>query len=95
MMDQVKMMAKMKKIQKELSKTIVEVEAGEGAVTIQMNGEQKIKDVSLDTELIDFDDIAELETWIEQAFKKAISESQKVAQEKMQPIMGQLGNLGL
>ncbi len=95
MMDQVKMMAKMKKIQKELSKTIVEVEAGDGAVTIQMNGEQKIKDVSLDTELIDFDDIAELETWIEQAFKKAISESQKVAQEKMQPIMGQLGNLGL
>jgi DNA-binding YbaB/EbfC family protein len=95
MMDQVKMMAKMKKIQKELSKTIVEVEAGEGAVTIQMNGEQKIKDVSLDTELIDFDDIAELETWIEQAFKKAIAESQKVAQEKMQPIMGQLGNLGL
>ena len=95
MMDQVKMMAKMKKIQKELSKTIIEVEAGEGAVTIQMNGEQKIKDVSLDTELIDFDDIAELETWIEQAFKKAISESQKVAQEKMQPIMGQLGNLGL
>ena len=95
MMDQVKMMAKMKKIQKELSKTIVEVEAGEGAVTIQMNGEQKIKDVSLDTELIDFDDIAELETWIEQAFKKAISGSQKVAQEKMQPIMGQLGNLAL
>ncbi|MBP7018356.1 YbaB/EbfC family nucleoid-associated protein [Candidatus Saccharibacteria bacterium] len=95
MMDQVKMMAKMKKIQKELSKTIVEVEAGEGAVTIQMNGEQKIKDVSLDTELIDFDDIGELETWIEQAFKKAIAESQKVAQEKMQPIMGQLGNLGL
>ena len=71
MMDQVKMMAKMKKIQKELSKTIVEVEAGDGAVTIQMNGEQKIKDVSLDTELIDFDDIGELETWIEQAFKKA------------------------
>lgn len=95
MMDQVKMMSKMKKIQKELAKTIVEVEAGDGAVTIQMNGEQKIKDVSIDPEQIDIDDIGELEDWVEQAFKKAIAESQKVAQEKMKPIMGQLGNLGM
>ncbi len=85
----------MKKIQKELSKTIVEVEAGEGAVTIQMNGEQKIKSVSIDAERVDLDDIEELESWVEQAFKKAIVESQKVAQEKMKPILGSLGNLGL
>ncbi len=95
MLDQAKMMMKMKKIQKELSKTIVEVEAGDGAVVIQMNGEQKIKNVSINPEQIDLEDIEELEDWVEQAFKKAIAESQKVAQEKMKPILGSLGNLGL
>lgn len=95
MLDQAKMMMKMKKIQKELAKTVVEVEAGEGAVIIQMTGEQKIKDVTIDPDKIDLEDIEELEKWVEQAFKKAISESQQVAQEKMRPVLGSLGNLGL
>lgn len=95
MLDQAKMVMKMKKIDKELSKTIVEVEAGDGAVSIQMNGKQEIKDITIDPEAIDVDDIGELERWVEQAFKKAISESQKVAQEKMKPVLGNLGNLGL
>jgi len=95
MLDQAKMMMKMKKIQKELAKTVVEVEAGEGAVVIQMTGEQKIKDVTIDPDKVDLDDKEELEKWVEQAFKKAIAESQQVAQEKMRPVLGSLGNLGL
>jgi hypothetical protein len=35
------------------------------------------------------------EKYVEEAVKQAISESQKVAAEKMQPMMGMLGNLGL
>ena len=53
MLDQVKMIAKLKKAQKELQKEIVEVEAGDGAVTVQVNGELKLKSVSLDPDLID------------------------------------------
>lgn len=94
-MEQAKMLMKMKKIQKELTKTIVEVEAGDGAVVIKISGDQKIKAVELDPERIDLEDIGELEKWIEQGFKKAIDESQKVAQDKMKPMMGALGNLGL
>ncbi|MBP7857684.1 YbaB/EbfC family nucleoid-associated protein, partial [Candidatus Saccharibacteria bacterium] len=41
------------------------------------------------------DDIEQLERWIEDAVKDAISESQKVAAEKMQPFMGMLSGLGL
>jgi DNA-binding protein YbaB len=33
--------------------------------------------------------------WIEEAVKEAINQSQKLAAEKMQPLMGGLGNLGL
>lgn len=95
MLDQAKMVMQMKKLQKELSKTIVEVEAGDGAVTVQISGEQKLKKISIDPDQIDLEDIHELESWIEEAVKQAISESQKLAAEKMKPMMGQLGNLGL
>lgn len=93
--DQAKMLLKAKKLQKELQKMIITVEKGDGAVKVEMTGEQKLKKVHLDPELIDLDDITELERWIEDAVKEAISESQKIAAEKMQPMMGMLGNLGL
>lgn len=95
MMDQAKLVMKMKKLQKELSKETIEVEAGDGAVTVKINGEQKIKKISIDPEMVDLDDIEELEEWIQDAVKEAINKSQQVAAEKMKPVMGQLGNLGL
>lgn len=95
MLDQAKMVLKMKKLQKELTKMKVEVEAGDGAVKVVINGEQKIKSIKIDPEYVDLDDIEELEDWVETAVKNAINESQQIAAEKMRPMMGQLGNLGL
>lgn len=95
MLDQAKLVMKMKKLQKELSKEIIEVEAGEGAVVVKINGEQKIKKIEIDPEYVDLDNIEELEEWVEEAVKEAINKSQQVAAEKMKPVMGQLGNLGL
>lgn len=94
--DQAKMVMQMRKVQKQLSKMVVEVEAGEGAVRIQMNGKQKVKDVDLNPDLIDFDDLEQLEGWLKDAIREAISESQKEAAEKMKPFLGDggLGNLG-
>lgn len=93
--DQAKMLMKVKKIQKELQKQIIIVEAGDGAVKVEITGEQKIKKVHIDPEYVDLEDIGQLERWIEDAVKDAITESQKVAAEKMQPMMGALGSLGL
>lgn len=93
--DQVKMIAKLQKAQKELKKEIVEVEAGEGAVIVQITGELKIKSVKLNPELIDLDDIEELEHWIEIAVRDGLAKAQEVAAEKMKPLMGGLGSLGL
>lgn len=95
MMDQMKMVAKLKKAQKELSKEVVEVEAGDGAVIVQVNGELKIVDVKIDPELIDLDDIKEFEGWIKEAVREAMQAAQELAAEKMKPLMGGLGNLGL
>ena len=93
--DQAKMLMKLKKMQKELQKMIIEVEKGDGAVRVEITGEQKIKKVHIDPDFVDLDDIGQLERWIEDAVKEAIQESQKIAAEKMQPMMGALGNLGL
>ena len=93
--DQAKMLLKVKKLQKELQHEVITVEAGEGAVKVEITGDQKIKKVHIDPEYVDMDDIGQLERWIEEAVKQAIQESQRVAAEKMQPMMGMLGNLGL
>lgn len=93
--DQAKMLLKVKKLQKELQKQVITVEKGDGAVKVEITGEQKIKKISIDPSAIDLDDIGELEHWLEDAIKEAIQESQRAATEKMQPMMGALGNLGL
>jgi len=93
--DQAKMLMKVKKIQKELQKQVITIEKGDGAVKVEITGEQKIKKIHIDPASVDLDDIRQLERWIEDAVKEAISESQKVAAEKMQPMMGALGDLGL
>ena len=93
--DQAKMLMKVKKLQKELQKEIITVQAGDGAVNVEITGEQKIKKIHIDPEYVDLDDIGQLERWVEDAVKEAISKSQKLAAEKMQPMMGALGDLGL
>lgn len=93
--DQAKMLMQARKVQKELQKQIITVEKGEGAVKVEITGEQKIKKIHIDPEFVDLDDIGELERWVEDAVKEAIAESQKIAAEKMQPLMGALGNLGM
>ncbi|HEU5004746.1 MAG TPA: YbaB/EbfC family nucleoid-associated protein [Candidatus Saccharimonadales bacterium] len=92
--DQAKLIMRARKLQKELQKEIITVEAGEGAVRVEITGEQKIKKIHIDPEYIDLDDIGQLEMWVEEAVKEAINQSQKLAAEKMQPMMGALSGLG-
>lgn len=95
MFNNAKMILKIKKAQKELANEIIEVEAGDGAVVVRITGEQKIKKIEIDPDHVDLEDIGELERWIETAVKEAINRSQQVAAEKMKPLMGSLGNLGM
>jgi DNA-binding YbaB/EbfC family protein len=94
MLDQAKMVMKLKKAQKELAREIIEVEAGDGAVVVQVTGELKLKKVTIDPDQVDLDDIEELERWVELAVRDAMAKAQEVAAEKMKPLMGGLGNLG-
>lgn len=95
MMDQAKMLMQVKKLQKELAKTVLEVASEDDLVTVQITGEQKIKNISIDPEQVDLENIRELEETLETVIKQAIQESQQLAAEKMKPMMGKLGDLGL
>ncbi len=93
--DQMKMLNKLRKAQSDLKKEIIEVEAGEGAVVVQVTGELKVKKITISPEHVDLDDISELEHWLEIAIRDGLQKAQEVAAEKMKPLMGGLGNLGL
>lgn len=93
--DQMKMLNDLRKAQKDLKKQVIEVEAGDGAVVVQINGELKVQSVKIDPERVDLDDIEELEHWVEIAVRDGMAKAQEVAAEKMKPLMGGLGNLGL
>ncbi len=94
-LDQTKLILRARKLQKELQKMIITTQAGEGAVKVEISGEQKIKKISIDPKTVNLDDIGQLENWLEEAIKEAINQSQQLAAEKMKPMMGALGSLGL
>ncbi len=97
--DQMKMLNELRKAQKDLKKQKVVVVAGgeddDPAVEITINGELKIENVKINPEYVDLEDIEELEGWIESAMRDGMAKAQEVAAEKMKPLMGGLGNLGL
>lgn len=93
-MDQVKMLNQLRKAQKALKNEIVEVEAGDGAVKVQINGELKIKKISIDPDRVDLDDIRELERWLENCLRDGYAKAQEIASDKMKPFMSGLGDLG-
>ncbi len=93
--DQMKMLNQLRKAQNDLKKEIIEVEAGDGAVIVQVTGELKIKKITINPAQVDLDDIGELEHWLEIAVRDGLAKAQEIAAEKMKPLMGGLGNLGL
>jgi len=68
---------KAKELQKKLQLEIVEVNAG--AVKIVINGEQKVKSVSVNKDMIAVDNLEKLEKDIKSALEQAISKSQQIA----------------
>ncbi|USN97239.1 MAG: YbaB/EbfC family nucleoid-associated protein [Candidatus Nomurabacteria bacterium] len=94
MLDQAKLALQAKKIQKELTKTVIEVNSQDEMVSIRMTGEQKLKSIQISEEKVD-GDFRSLERNLEDTMREAIQKAQEVAQEKLKPIMGQLGGLGL
>lgn len=94
-LDQMKMLNQLRKAQKELKKEKIVVEAGDGLVEITFNAELKIENVKINRDMVDLDNIDDLESAIQSAVRDGLAKAQEIAAEKMKPLMGGLGNLGL
>ena len=87
--------SKMKKAQKDLGKTIIEVESGKGAIKITIDGQQKLRSIKISPDIIDPNKPENLEKMILKAVQEATDESNKVAEKRMKDLTGGLKIPGL
>ncbi len=90
-----KLQAKLAKAQEELGNITVEASSGGGAVTVTMNGQQKIQSVKISPEVVNPEDVEMLEDLILTAVSEAIAKSQEVAAEQLGGLTGGLKIPGL
>lgn len=86
---------KLAKAQEELGNTTVEASAGGEAVTIVIDGQQRIRSVRISPEAVDPQDIELLEDLILTAMNEAIKKSQEMAQQRLGALTGGLKIPGL
>ena len=87
--------SKLKQAQQDLSNNIVEAEAGNGAVRVTMDGQQKIKSVKISPEIINQGKPELLEKMILKAVSEALAKSQKEAAKQLKELTGGLKIPGL
>jgi DNA-binding YbaB/EbfC family protein len=92
-MDMMKMMKQaasmqkdMKKKQKMLAKQEVEFSSAGGAVTVKMTCDMKVKDVSIQPELVNPSEVKKLEIAVRDAFKGALNRAQDEAAKEMKSL---------
>ncbi len=90
-----KMQQEMARVQEELANTIVEGSAGGGAVTVAVNGDFKVTNVTLKPEAVDPEDIETLEDLVVIAFNDALGKVQTLSSSKMGALTGGLKIPGL
>jgi DNA-binding YbaB/EbfC family protein len=95
MMKQVqKMQADMVKAQEELKNEIVEASAGGGMVTVKITGDLELREVRIDPEAVDPDDVEMLQDMVQAATNEAIRSAQELAASKMNAAAGGLAGPG-
>lgn len=82
--------AKMAKAQEELGEMTTEVSSGGGAITIIIDGHQKIRSVSISPEVINADEVEFLEDMVMAAVNEAVKKSQELAAGHLSSLTGNL-----
>ncbi|HUV76392.1 MAG TPA: YbaB/EbfC family nucleoid-associated protein [Dehalococcoidales bacterium] len=90
-----KLQAKLAKAQEELADITVEASSGGGAVTVAMNGQQKIQSVKISPEVVNPDEVELLEDLVLTAVSEALTKSQEVAAKQLGGLTGGLNIPGL
>jgi DNA-binding YbaB/EbfC family protein len=95
MMKQVQQMqAEMMKAQEELKNEIVEASAGGGMVTVKVSGDLEVREIRIDPEAVDPDDVELLQDMVLAAVNEALRSAQELAASRMGAATGGLGGAG-
>jgi DNA-binding YbaB/EbfC family protein len=95
MMRQVQQMqADMLKAQEELKNEVVEASAGGGMVTAKVSGELELRELKIDPEAVDPDDVELLQDMVQAAVNEGLRAAQELAANKMGAVTGGLGGPG-
>src|SRR3954471_21077286 len=101
MMKQVQQMqAEMLKAQESLKDEVVEASAGGGMVTVKVTGELELKELTIDPDAVDPEDVEILQDMVLAATNEALRSAQELAAQRMNSVAGLggaggLGGLGL
>ena len=92
-----KMQADMMKAQEALANETVEASAGGGMITVTITGDLVLKDIVIDPDAVDPEDVELLQDMVLAAVNEAIRQAQELAAKRMGGLTGglDLGGLGL
>ena len=95
MMKQVQQMqSEMMKAQESLKDEVVEASAGGGMVTVKVTGDLELREVKIDPEAVDPEDVDLLQDMVLAATNEALRSAQELAASKMGAVTGGLGGPG-
>ena len=89
------MQSEMLKAQEGLKNEVVEATVGGGMVAVKMTGDLELKEIRIDPEAVDPDDVEMLQDMVLAAVNEAVRSAQELAASKMNQATGGLGGLGL
>ena len=101
-MNQAAQMQQMQAMQREMDKVQAEIEemeqtatAGGGAVTVTVTGKKEIKDIQIQPDVVDPDDVEMLQDLIMAATNEALRQMEEISQAEMSKFTSGLGIPGL
>jgi len=90
-----KMQQDMVAAQEQLKHEVLEASAGGGMVSVKISGDLVVQSVIIDPEAIDPEDAELLQDMVTAATNEAIRAAQQLAADRLGPLTGGLGGLGL
>jgi nucleoid-associated protein EbfC len=95
MMRQVQQMQdEMAKAQEALKTEVVEASAGGGMVTVKITGALEVKEIRIDPDAVDPEDVEMLQDMVLAAVNEALRSAQELAESRLGGAMGGLGGPG-
>jgi DNA-binding YbaB/EbfC family protein len=90
-----KMQQEMLAAQESLKDEVAEASAGGGMVKVKVTGDLNVKEIVIDPQAVDPEDVELLQDMVLAAVNEALRAAQSLAETKMGGITGGLGDLGL